>query len=352
MKERSSNVPPKTVIRRAAAALALAVSLVSRLAVAQSTVDDGALAETLFREAKKLMAEHAYAQACPMLAESQRRDPGGGTLLVLADCHEAEGKTATAWAEFNDALAVAQKDGRTDRAAIARARAARLEPRLSRLTVRLSQAAARTQGIEVRRDDLVLMPAAWDVAVPVDPGRHQVTAVAPGKKPRSVDVEVGAEGALAELSIDALEDAPPPAPAEPAAGPALVPPVEARPVQEKADDAGATRAAPQRVAGGVLAGVGGASIVVGAVAGILVLVQHASLATTCMDGHCPSNEQGDVNAYHAKSVVSTVGFIAGAALAGAGTVVLVTAVGPRAPSRTSQVVAYVGLGTLGVRGRF
>jgi hypothetical protein len=124
-------------------------------------------------------------EACPKLAESHRLDPATGTLFALALCHEQEGKLASAWAEFNDAEGRARQEGRQDREALAKERAAALLPRLSSLTVDVSPEAAAHEGLEIRVDGNPLARPAWGVAVPTNGGEHRIEATAPGKAPWS-----------------------------------------------------------------------------------------------------------------------------------------------------------------------
>jgi len=176
--------------------LLVALSVVTALALpasarAQAPTIDAALAETLFREAKLLMEAGNYPVACPKLAESQRLDPGTGTLLAIALCHQGEGKTATAWAEFADVVTAANKDGRADRVKFARERMVALERTLSRLTVDVPASLRGVSGLEVKRNGIVIGKAAWGTAMPVDPGVHVVEASAPGKRRMAVTMTIG-----------------------------------------------------------------------------------------------------------------------------------------------------------------
>jgi len=98
---------------------ALAVAVACGLAVAPAWGDGAssiAVAQVLYDDAKAAMAKGDYATACQKFAESHRLDPAtGGTLLNLAVCHEKMGKTATAWAEFIEAEALAHQYNRRDR---------------------------------------------------------------------------------------------------------------------------------------------------------------------------------------------------------------------------------------------
>src|SRR5262245_63276914 len=87
---------------------------------AEAPSDQGALARELFDQGRALLETKDYERACEKFAESQRLDPGGGTLLNLALCHELSGKTASAWTEFDQALRMARADGRSDREEFAR----------------------------------------------------------------------------------------------------------------------------------------------------------------------------------------------------------------------------------------
>jgi hypothetical protein len=149
------------------------------------------LAQALFDEGRALMEKKRFPEACAKLAESQRLDPGGGTLLNLAVCHEKDGKLATAKVAYEDALAAAKQDKRKDRQAIARERLAALEPLLPRLRV-LVTLSTDMEGLELKLDGMVLRRAAWGVATAVDPGSHVIEATGPNRTPWTTAVVVEA----------------------------------------------------------------------------------------------------------------------------------------------------------------
>src|SRR5262249_6130177 len=114
-----SAVMVRSHARPSSVALVALFAFAAGSARAQSSGEDVAAAQALFEDGKRLMQARNYEEACPKLVESQRLDPGGGTLLAIGLCHEGQGRTATAWADFNVALTEARKDRRADREAAA-----------------------------------------------------------------------------------------------------------------------------------------------------------------------------------------------------------------------------------------
>ncbi len=162
--------------------------LVSSIALAQTT-EEKALAEALFRAGRDLLNEGKVAEACVKLEESQRVAPAAGTLLNLAVCHEREGRIATAWVEFQGALTLARRDKRPEREALASERLAVIESQLPKITVAVPQE-ARVQGLTVRRGSVEIAQAAWGLEIPIDPGKHVVTASAPGYRAWQQELEL------------------------------------------------------------------------------------------------------------------------------------------------------------------
>jgi hypothetical protein len=219
---------------RRRAALTIALLLAARAGYAADPREQQ-LAQALFDEARQLMEQKRFSEACPKLAESQRLDPGGGTLLNLAVCHEKEGRLATAQTEYGEALSVAVRDGRKDREAIAKERLAAIEGKVPRIAI-VVPPAADVEGLEVKLDGLVLRRAAWGVATPADPGLHTVEATAPGRKawsaqapvpnaPEKKTIEVPVLEPLGALPPPAVQYVPAPAPAPAPSGSPVAPPV-------------------------------------------------------------------------------------------------------------------------------
>jgi hypothetical protein len=244
------------VSRPSYAVLACALWLAWPAPVAAQTETRAAVAEALYRQARDLMAAGKYDQACPKFAESQRLDPATGTLLNLAACHEKQGRLATAWLEYSDAQMAARRDAREDRVDYARTRAQELEPKLSRLTLTLASGAD-DAALSIELDGASVGRAVLGAPTPVDPGLHTVRVSAPGKKPWSASVQIGAMADQQSLVIPALAAAPPEAVA-----PAKVEPTSTGSSATSGDEL-QTRPVPSSVylAGGItLAFAAGASV--------------------------------------------------------------------------------------------
>ena len=159
--------------RRLGTSLVLASLLLATSAHAEPSAIQKSTADALFKEGKKLLDAKDFDAACPKLAESATLQPGGGVQLALAICHEGQGKLATAYNDYREALAMAKRDKRQDREDIAAAKLAELEPKLSRLVLDVSEA-ARAQTIAITLDGAALSSASWGIPIPVDGGTHTV----------------------------------------------------------------------------------------------------------------------------------------------------------------------------------
>ena len=158
-------------------ALACACVLIAQVSAAQPSEADRRHAQLLFDRGRALLDEGRFSEACPLFAGSQKLDPGGGTLLNLAVCHDKEGRLATAHAEYNEALSLAIRDGRDDRRRIAEEGIAALAPRIPHLRFELPKNVP-ADALTITVDGAVVARLAWNAALPVDPGKHRVTASA------------------------------------------------------------------------------------------------------------------------------------------------------------------------------
>ena len=272
----ASTAPARARVRRAVRVGLLAASLGAwSLAAAPSIAraDDAAarnLAEQMFSEGKKLMAEGRFDEACPKLAESQRLDPGGGTILNLAVCHESQGHFASAWSEFREALALARTDGRRDREQLATEHLVQVEPKVSHLTLAV-EPKADVSGLRIKLDGELVGRPAWGSPLPVDPGAHEVVASAPGRLDRRVMAQVTGTGDARTLTILALEDAPGSAAGD---------------LDSTPDATFSETSRGKRVAGYVVGAVGLAALGVGTAFGIEALQKRHDSDATCTGNTC------------------------------------------------------------------
>ncbi|MDC3961648.1 tetratricopeptide repeat protein [Polyangium jinanense] len=339
-------------MRRSAIAFSLALAVTASAARAQSPEGPSiAVAEALFQQGRKLLDEQRYAEACMKLAESQRLDPKLGTLLNLAVCHEKEGKIATAWAEFTSAVSLARGKGQKDREQFARDHVVELKKKLAYVVLRMEAPPA---GLGMKLDDKPIDVAALNVPLPIDPGKHTVTVVAPGKRAWTGEVVVPSQPGEIPVVIPALEDAPEPPPEAP-----KPPPPEPLPPISQPKPPPAERSIPAPTSPSASAilmvtgfGGGGAALLVGAVTGIVTLAKASEILPNCNGSSCPGQADALATA-NTLANVSNIGF--GVAVLGLGVGIAGVALAPKrenAPPHAVSVTPLVGPGVLGLRGTF
>lgn len=185
----------------------LCALLLGSAARSEPTPADRAAAEALFEQALALMEKGQPEQACPKFEESQKLDPGVGTLLYLADCYEAAGRTASAWATFLQASYAAKNAGQDDRQQIAETNAERIKPSLSKLVLVVRDKTI--PGLSIKTDDQQLNVATWGTEMPVDPGEHLLTAEAEGRQTWSTTITVPNGPGVTTVEIPQLPEVAP-----------------------------------------------------------------------------------------------------------------------------------------------
>jgi len=280
-------------------AIAVAVSLASSPARAQTP----SAAEQAFRDGRAAVQAGDYATACTKFNESQRLEPAPGTLMNIADCEEHTGKLVAAREHFNLAASgFPRADGRR---AFALKHASDLEKRLGHLTLRLEPGAPRDA--QVRRGNEIADTSGQPAVV--DPGSFDIVVSAPGREDRTYRIDVPEGGTIdqaIEVGPEVVREAPKPAPRADAV---------TRP--ETSTD-------KMRTIGFVVGGVGAASLVTGIVTGVMAAGKASTVKDHCDAAYaCDSAGLDAASSGKTLAPISTVTLIAGVALVGAGTYLVI-----------------------------
>lgn len=229
----------------------------------------------------------------------------------------------------------------------------RLVDRTPSLQVSVLGASGSVQ-VAVAIDGVAVPQAALGLRRKVNPGRHVVTASAPGHRQARVEVDA-VEGAVVPVTLR-LE---PEAPARAAGAQGAGKPRSAAPssvsARTRATATGGGGPAPIIY---VSLGVGAAGLVLGGVTGALALARTTDLQDRCPGGRCDPSLRGDIEAVGVLSTISNIGFTAGFTGAGLGVLGLLLSGGGEArragPAGAARVrlMPAVGPGALGLRGVF
>jgi hypothetical protein len=188
-----------------------------------------------------------------------------------------------------------------------------LEPRVPRLKLDLAPVLLASPSLIVRIDGGVVPRARLGGFIAVDPGVHALRVEANGRPITAF-----------HLTLEERER--------------LVVPVQ---------EARAERSGSAKTWGIASLAAGGAALGFGVVAGVIALDAHSDASRECPDRTCPPGGRGEaaLDRFETYRTLSTIGYIAGAAGIGAGTIVLLTS-----SSAEPRVVATASLNGVRVRG--
>jgi hypothetical protein len=317
-----------------------------------------AAARMLGTEGVKLALSGDCIHAVDKLTRAEALVHAPTTAVPLAQCDIQLGKLVAGTEILNRVLRETLAENAPKPWVDARKRAQLLldatEPRIAKLRVHVDRPAGATGDVQITIDGEPMPAVLLDNDRPTDPGRHHVIASAQGFASAESDVGL-ADGQSQTLSLrlEPQSVAPPPFP--PQALPSQPGPQPPQPLGTPGQPPAPQPTSPDRTAGFIVLGVGAAGIAVGTLFGVLALGAKSSLDSACVPtkASCPSSSQGDIDALHTDSIVSTVGWGVGAVGAALGVYLILTAHGDENPKAAGvNVHPWLGAGSAGVAGTF
>jgi hypothetical protein len=226
-----------------------------------------------------------------------------------------------------------------------------IRARIAKVTIVASGPGAGDPELSVTLDGHLLKSALVGVELPIDPGEHTLSAVAPGGAPVQLAFSAAEKQAQKiEIAVPAGHQV------KSSAKPGTAAPASPAPGVEMNAPASDTQPSSWQVPTGlIIGGVGVAGLATGVVSGLVAGSRYAKAERECPDHACIEGGAGwdAVKSFRTLRTVSTVGYIVGGVgLAAGTTLVLLAPAKPARSPRTGAVNVWVGPSSLGVAGVF
>jgi hypothetical protein len=215
-----------------------------------------------------------------------------------------------------------------------------LRNRIPKVVIALAGAGAGDPALVVTLDGKSMKSALLNVEMPIDPGKHQLTALAPGGP------QVELAFSIVERERKSVEVNVPVAAGQPNVAP--VPTLATSPTM----DVQRPPLSPQKLFGFVAGGIGVAGLATGVVTGVLATAQHSEAESQCPRQVCVEGTDGpqSVSSFRTLRTVSLIGYITGGVGLAAGATLILTA--PSARGHASSVSLWVSGNAAGFAGAF
>jgi len=321
--------------------LSISLALIAPAALAEPTAADRATARTLAQEGQHALETKNYTMAIDKFSRADALVHAPTLLLGLARAQVGATKLVEAQENYNRIIreGVAPGAPKSWSKAVddANKEVGAISPRIPWVTITVLGPSSP----EVVIDGTPVPSASLGVKRAINPGTHKVKVSAEGYHPQEKSI-VLTEGQSLSVNIE-LEQAP-----------EAAPPPEKKAAAAVAVDTGASSGGEwRRTVAYVSFGIGGASLIVGGVAGALAIAKHSQLADACPDPNsCDPGQRASIDTYHRLGTIADVGFIVGGVGVAAGVVLLLTQPKETTTTTGTSVTPFIGLGSAGVTGRF
>ncbi|HMI87136.1 MAG TPA: PEGA domain-containing protein [Polyangiaceae bacterium] len=328
--------------RLSALTLSISLALIAPVALAEPSAADRATARTLAQEGQHALETKNYTMAIDKFSRADSLVHAPTLLLGLARAQVGATKLVEAQENYNriirEGVATGAPKSWSKAVDDANKEVGAISPRIPWVTIIVLGPSSP----EVVIDSTPVPHASLGVKRAINPGTHKVKVSAEGYLPQEKSIAL-TEGQSLNVNIE-LEQAPESAP-----------PPEKKAVATTSVDTSASSSGSgewRRTVAYVAFGVGGASLIVGGVAGGLAIAKNGQLADNCpVHNQCETKYGTNIETYHRLGTISDVGFIVGGVGIAAGVVLLLTQPKDTTAGAT-RVTPYIGLGNAGVAGVF